>query len=162
MATGIALPVGGAVHSRNRLHRNRFGAVDSRNLEAFEWLESHGRRAEPVRAARMGQHQRRGERHLSALVVEIVRMLVMADQHHVDGSQRGGGYRRADRLGQVVVFTGLVERRIHQDPTAAEVDNGGRTAQHTERDVAASGAYSATHDMDSRCPNSPLWGRGPL
>src|SRR5271155_1166084 len=53
---------------------------------------------------------------LPARVVEIVRMLIMADQHHVDGSQRGGGYRRADRLGQVVVFTGLVERRIHQNP----------------------------------------------
>src|ERR1700683_4402512 len=45
------------------------------------------------------QHRRRGKRHLSAVVVEIVRMLVMAYQHHVDGAQRGGGYRRADRLG---------------------------------------------------------------
>src|ERR1700735_4592591 len=68
---------------------------------------------------RMRHPQRRGERHLPPLIVEIVRMLVMADQHHIDGPQRGGGYRRADRLGQVVVFTGLVERRVPPDPTNA-------------------------------------------
>src|SRR6202035_2576973 len=46
-------------------------------------LRPPGGGAEPLRAARMRQHQRRGERHLPPLIVEIVRMLVMADQHHI-------------------------------------------------------------------------------
>jgi hypothetical protein len=58
--------------------------------------------------------------------------------------------------------TGLVEGRVDEDPSAAEVDNGCRAAQDTERDIAPPGVNSVTHAMDCRCPNSPLWARGPL
>src|ERR1700685_278418 len=41
--------------------------------DAFKWLDPPRRRPEPGRCPRIRQHQRRGERHLPALLVEVVR-----------------------------------------------------------------------------------------
>ena len=138
------------MHRRNSLHRHGFRAVGSSKLERLERREPDGGRSEPGRRARMRQEQRRGERHPPAFVVEVVRMLIMADQHHIDGTEFGGADRRPDRLGQVVVRAGLVESRVDDDPTATEIDDRRRTAQHAERDLTARGVYSAAHPRDCR------------
>jgi hypothetical protein len=51
----------------------------------------------------MGQDQRRGQRHPPATVVEIVGMLVVADQYRVHRPQRVGAQRGTGELGQVSV-----------------------------------------------------------
>jgi hypothetical protein len=72
------------MHGRNCLHGKGFGAIGSVQLERLECLEPHSRRPEPARGAWMRQHQRSGKCHLPPLSVEVVRMLVMADQDHID------------------------------------------------------------------------------
>ena len=84
----------------------------------------------------MGQHQRCRQRHRAAVVVEIVRMLVVADQYRVHRAERVGGDGGAGELGQIRVFPGRIEGRVHHEPVPADVDDRRGTAQHADRTVA--------------------------
>jgi hypothetical protein len=94
----------------------------------------------------MRQDERSGKCHLPSLLVEVVRMLVMADQDDIDGSKRRGRHSGPDCLGQVVMRTWLVEGRVHHDPSATDVDNRRRAAQDTERDITALRVYLVAHE----------------
>src|SRR5262249_34790335 len=53
--------------------------------------------------------------------------------------------RRAGGLGQVAVFPRWIEGRVHHDPAAADIDDGRRAAQHTDRAGASRFVYLFTH-----------------
>ena len=65
--------------------------------------------AEAPGSAAGGQHQRGGQRQGAAAVVEVVGVVVVADQHQVHRPELVLGDRRADGLGEVAVRAGGVE-----------------------------------------------------
>jgi hypothetical protein len=93
----------------------------------------------------MGENQWRGQRQPTAVVVQIVRVLVVADQYPVYRSKSIGAHRGTGDLSQVGVWAGRIEGRVHYDPAASDVDDRLRAAQHANRAVASSCIHCRTH-----------------
>lgn len=74
-------------------------------------------------------------------------MLVVADQHRIDLPQRLGAHRGTGELFQVVVRAGRIERRIHHDAAARDVDDRRRAPEHTDRTVATLRVHYLTHGV---------------
>src|SRR6201994_3701629 len=77
--------------------------------------------------------RRGGERQGAAAVVQVVGVIVVADQHQVHRAELVLGDRRADGLGEVAVGPRVVEGGVADDAQAADVQDGGRAAQHRGR-----------------------------
>ncbi|ORV83113.1 hypothetical protein AWC11_22345 [Mycobacterium interjectum] len=111
MTAGVALPVGRAVHRRNGLRRK--GTRPARQVIRLPLRHSHRRRSQPARGTGIGEYQRRGQRHPAALVVEVVGVLIVADQHRVHRPERVGAHHGAGQFGQVAMLAGRIEGRVH-------------------------------------------------
>src|SRR5205823_13046609 len=74
-----------------------------------------------------------GEGQGTAAVVQVIGVVVVADQHQVHRAELVLRDRRAGGLGEVAVGTGVVEGGVADDTQAAEVQDGGRAAQHRGR-----------------------------
>jgi hypothetical protein len=92
-----------------------------------------GRRAEAAGSAAGGQHQRGGKSQGAATVVQIIGVVVVADQHQVHRPELVVGDSRAGGLGEVAMGTRVVEGGVAGDAQAADVEDGGRTAHHHGR-----------------------------
>src|ERR1700716_4181922 len=85
-------------------------------LDALPWRQTPRRRAQPPRRAWMGEHQGCRQCEPTTLVVEVVWVLVVTDQHDVHATERAGRHRRPDGLGQVAMLTGRVDGRVDDKP----------------------------------------------
>src|SRR6266699_5923227 len=70
---------------------------------------------------------------IAAAVVQVVGVVVVADQHQVHRAELVLGDRRAGGLGEVAVRTGVVEGGVADNAQAADVEDGGRAAHHHGR-----------------------------
>ena len=98
----------------------------------------------------MGENQRRSQSEPAAIVVQVVGMLVVADQYRVHRPKGIGAHRGTGELRQVGVHAGWIEGRVHHDPAAGDVDDGRRPAQHADRAVAALNIHSRIHVLNGR------------
>jgi hypothetical protein len=92
-----------------------------------------GRRAEAAGSAAGGQHQRGGKSQGAAAVVQVIRVVVVADQHQVYRPELVLADRRAGGLGEVAMGTGGIEGGVADNAQATDVEDGGRAAQHHGR-----------------------------
>jgi hypothetical protein len=95
----------------------------------------------PEAFAAAGSGQREGDvgEQGTAGCVEVVRVLVVREQDHVDGADvggRGGGRLGLDqgRSGRGVV-AGAVEGRVGQEAQATVLEQGGRAAERADREL---------------------------
>jgi hypothetical protein len=70
-------------------------------------------------------------------VIEVVRVLVVGEQDHVDAAQVGGaaGGRRElaeDPAAVPLIVAGSVERGVGEEPQAAVLEEGGRAAEDAD------------------------------
>jgi signal transduction histidine kinase len=103
----------------------------------------------------MGQHQGRRQREATALLVEVVGVLVVADEHHIDETKGFRRHRRAGGLGEVTVLAGLVKCWVDDQTSARDVDDGGGSAQHAEAETL-SGTVSAPGSIAARLRDMAL------
>ncbi|WP_304991097.1 hypothetical protein [Burkholderia plantarii] len=105
----------------------------------FERREAARIAAEAPRSGLRRQQHRRAGQHRAARVIEIVEMMVVAQQHRVeradplDRQGRPRGLREPN--GRFPVEPGLVDGRIGQQPHAVEFDQHGRAADQRQGGV---------------------------
>src|SRR6185312_10014340 len=76
------------------------------------------------------QDQRGGERQGAAAVVQVVGVIVVADQHQVHRAELVLGDRRAGGLGEVAVGPRVVEGGVADDAQAADVHGRAFLSRH--------------------------------
>jgi hypothetical protein len=81
----------------------------------------------------------------AAIVVQIVGMLVVADQYRVHQSEGIGTHHGTGELRQVSVHAGWIESRVHHDPAAGDVDDRRRATQDTDRALTSLRVDFRTH-----------------
>ena len=123
----------GAVHRRHGGDRD----VPAAALDEVRRprLHSDGPGAQLGRGRGAREHQRGGDGERAAAVVEVVGVDGVADQYHVDRSERVLIDGRPGGLGEVAVGTRGVEGRVGDDAETAEIEDGRRSAQHRHRAV---------------------------
>jgi hypothetical protein len=120
------------------LDRRTLGRIEPRGLP---WLQPARRSAEPLRTG-SGRHDRTGRREQGAAGgVEVVAVVVVAEQDRVDRGQVDRGDRRAGELArhrapaEEIPPTRRIESRVGQQPPAADLDEDRRAADMREADV---------------------------
>ena len=104
-APGVTFCIFGTVHGGHRGH-GEVAAVGTLQGMAGPGGEANGRPGQPPGAAGGGQHEAGGEGKGAATVIEVVRVIVVADQHQIHLPELFFGDRLADGLGQVAVRAG--------------------------------------------------------
>jgi hypothetical protein len=132
--------------SRNGLHGKGSGAG---HLVGLPGLQPDRGRPQPAGGTGMGENQWCRQREPTTVVVQVVGMLVVADQNRIHRSQRVGAHRGTGDLGQIGMHAGRIEGRVHHDPAAGDVDDRRRAAQHTDRTVAPLGIHVRLHGANS-------------
>ena len=128
----IPLAIGRPVHGRDSLDRQRFHARTTGQLERLPGRQPSGRRSQPASGAGVSEQQWCRQRHAAPFGIQIVRMLVVTDQHDVDVAESRRRNGRAGSLRQIRMGPRRIECRIHHDPTSRDVNDRGRPTQHTE------------------------------
>jgi hypothetical protein len=94
--------------------------------------KAFGMTAEPLRTDFRRQHALGGFEKIAPRMIEIVRMLVVAEQHGIDLADIIGAERRANQLFQLhmrqLISAGLIEGRIGEQPEAVDFDQRGGAA----------------------------------
>jgi hypothetical protein len=114
-------------------------AVGARQFDGLPVGQALGVAAEALPAAGGGQGERDAGEESPAGGVEVVGVLVVREQHHVDGAEvgRGGGGGRGlrQRRPHRGVVPGGVERRVGQEAQAAVLEEGGRAAENADGEL---------------------------
>jgi hypothetical protein len=128
-------------------------AVGAGQLDRLPGGEATGGAAETAGAAAGGEDERDVGQEGASGVVQVVRVLVVREQHGVDRTEVGWVDRRGGGLGQNHaaggVVPGGVEGRVGQDPQAAVLEEGGRAAEDVDGDVLG-GGNGVGHGFTSR------------
>jgi hypothetical protein len=105
--------------------------------------EAPGGAAETAGATGGGEDDRDVGEQGTAGVVQVVRVLVMGQQHHVDRPQVGGVDRAGGGLGEDEVAEGVVARGVEggvgEEPQASVLDHGGGAAEDPDGDLRGGG-----------------------
>jgi hypothetical protein len=155
------------VAERRAVAARRRGDVESRRPRRLSVVDSHGAspRAEPPSAARpdRGDHDAGRRQQRAAGGVEVVLVVVVREQDRVDRAQLRRGDRRPDELARRVpsrsgTAPGRVERRVGQQPPAAELDQDRRAADGGSSLTrgARRRALAPTRARSRRPPPSPV------
>jgi hypothetical protein len=130
------------VASGRRGHRKPLSVA--LELGGRPWAEAGRPLAEPARRRLGRQHARHLREHGAPRVVEVVVVLVVAEQDGVDAAERLGGQRRPGQLvrpgaePERVVAPRLVEGRVGQQPERADLEQRGRASDQCQRRSHAS------------------------
>jgi hypothetical protein len=98
-----------------------------RDVMRLPRLESNGNGSEPLRPCGSRHDFRGRKRELTAEMIQVVEMMVVAEEHDVDRShifgKKRGPLRLAKRVHRRWIFgAGGIERRIGQEPHTVELE----------------------------------------
>ena len=130
-----------------------------RDIDALPRRESHCVLAQAHGAGARGQHSTHIVEQRAARPVEVVEVVIMAQEHNVDAAKLARVQGRPFELVQQlapgrVVAARRIESRIRQQPQSADFGKRGRTADVSE--PHASTIYRGAYDGAERDPSAAM------
>jgi hypothetical protein len=116
------------VYRRHRLHEQRRLPAE---LRTFPRAQPLGSAAQACGGTNAGEHQWSGEGELPSSLVEVVGVLVVADQHDVHTPEIALGDRWSLGLSQVPDISGRVEGWVDHETATGDVHHDRRPADET-------------------------------